>query len=59
LSDARLIAPGHPERSVLLNRISHRGEGHMPPLGTNVVDKEGVELLREWIEKANRPNLQE
>ena len=49
LPEARLIAPGHPERSVLLHRISHRGEGHMPPLSTNVVDEGAVELMREWI----------
>jgi hypothetical protein len=49
LPDARLISPGHPERSVLLHRISHRGAGHMPPLATSVVDREAVELLRSWI----------
>jgi hypothetical protein len=49
LLDARLIAPGHPERSVLLQRISHRGQGHMPPLATSVVDREAVRLLHDWI----------
>ncbi|HUR46811.1 MAG TPA: PQQ-dependent sugar dehydrogenase [Candidatus Saccharimonadales bacterium] len=49
LAEARLIAPGHPERSVLLHRISNRGEGHMPPLATSVVDKDAVEMLRAWI----------
>jgi uncharacterized repeat protein (TIGR03806 family) len=49
LPDARLIAPGHPERSVLLHRLSHRGPGHMPPLATSVVDQEAVKLMREWI----------
>ncbi|HEY7310707.1 MAG TPA: PQQ-dependent sugar dehydrogenase [Gemmataceae bacterium] len=51
LSDARLIAPGHPERSVLLRRLSHRDKGHMPPLATSVVDDEAVRVMREWIEK--------
>jgi uncharacterized repeat protein (TIGR03806 family) len=50
LPEARLIAPGHPERSVLLHRMSHRQEGHMPPLSTFVVDQRGVELIREWIQ---------
>ena len=54
IPEARLIAPGHPERSVILKRISDRGEGHMPPLATNEVDREAVELLREWIEKMNQ-----
>jgi glucose/arabinose dehydrogenase/mono/diheme cytochrome c family protein len=50
LDEARLIAPGRPERSVLLHRVSHRGEGHMPPLSTSVVDEAGVRLLREWVQ---------
>jgi glucose/arabinose dehydrogenase len=49
ITDARLIAPRHPERSVLLQRLSHRGKGHMPPLATSEVDREAVEMLREWI----------
>jgi uncharacterized repeat protein (TIGR03806 family) len=51
LNDARLIAPGSPERSVLLHRMTHRDAGHMPPLATSIVDKEAVEMLREWIRK--------
>jgi len=51
LSDARLIAPGSPERSVLLDRISHRGRGQMPPLATSVVDRDAVELIRDWIRR--------
>lgn len=54
LPDARLVAPGHPERSVLLHRISHRGEGHMPPLSTHAVDRRGVELISEWIKNMAR-----
>jgi uncharacterized repeat protein (TIGR03806 family) len=49
LPDARLIAPGHPERSVLLHRMSHREAGHMPPLATSEVDREAVQVLRDWI----------
>ncbi len=49
--DPRLIAPGHPDRSVLLTRLSRRGAGtgQMPQLGTSLVDHEAVELFREWI----------
>ena len=50
LTEARLIAPGHPERSVLLERIATLGSGRMPPIGSNVVDRDAVALLREWIE---------
>jgi hypothetical protein len=50
LPDARLIAPGAPERSVLLHRMGKRGpnSGQMPPLSTNRVDTAGVEMLTEW-----------
>jgi hypothetical protein len=49
IKDARLIAPGDPDRSVLLKRISHRDKGHMPPLTTRVVDQPMVDAMREWI----------
>jgi glucose/arabinose dehydrogenase len=54
LPHARLISPGHPERSVLLYRMSHRKEGHMPPLATSMVDEPAVEMLREWIRRMPR-----
>ncbi|MFN3653388.1 MAG: PQQ-dependent sugar dehydrogenase [Armatimonadota bacterium] len=49
LKEARLVAPGRPDGSVLLHRLSHRDKGHMPPLATSRVDTEGVRLFREWI----------
>ncbi len=49
LPDARLVAPGAPERSVLLKRMSTRGTGQMPPLASHVPDEEGVKLITEWI----------
>lgn len=51
LADAKLIAPGHPERSVLLHRLAHRGtgSGQMPQLGTNLVDPTAVKLFDAWI----------
>lgn len=51
IEDARLVAPGHPERSILLQRIAHRDRGHMPPLATRVVDRDAVELMGEWIRR--------
>jgi uncharacterized repeat protein (TIGR03806 family) len=57
LDDARLIAPGHPERSVLLYRLTHRGEGsgQMPQLATNVVDERAAKLLEDWIRCVKLP----
>jgi uncharacterized repeat protein (TIGR03806 family) len=49
IADARLVAPGAPDRSVLFRRISQRGTGQMPPLSTNLVDPAAVQLLRDWI----------
>ena len=44
-----LIAPGDPDRSVLLHRLAHRGRGQMPPLVSNRVDEDAVQLFRDWI----------
>jgi len=45
-----LIAPGHPERSVLLARMGRRGPGQMPQLATSILDDRAVALVRQWIE---------
>jgi putative heme-binding domain-containing protein len=50
-----LIAPGDPDRSVLLRRLSHRGSGQMPPLVSNVADDLAVALFRSWILGMNPP----
>ena len=49
LQDPRIIAPGHPERSVLISRISRRGPGQMPQLGSAITDEQAVQLIRDWI----------
>lgn len=49
LSDARIVAAGHPERSGMFHRLSHRGVGQMPPLSVNTVDEEAVRLFEAWI----------
>jgi hypothetical protein len=51
LTDPRIIAPGAPERSTLLYRLSHRGPntGQMPQLASNQVDDAAVKLVKEWI----------
>ena len=49
IEDAKLVANGEPEKSVLLKRVSMRGEGQMPQLATSVVDEQAVAMLREWI----------
>jgi uncharacterized repeat protein (TIGR03806 family) len=49
LADAMLVAPGDPDRSVLVRRLARRGAGQMPPLVSNSVDDRAVALLRAWI----------
>ena len=56
IEGAKLIYPGHPEKSVLLRRISHRDKGHMPPLATTLVDQDTVQLLRDWIVELGKGN---
>jgi hypothetical protein len=51
IANSRIIDPGHPERSVLLQRLTRRGPGQMPPLASSVVDRDGVQLLQEWIKQ--------
>ena len=44
------IVPGNPDASILVYRLeSTEPEIKMPELGRNVVDAEGVALIREWI----------
>lgn len=49
VTNARILAPGAPERSVLLSRLARRGTGQMPPLASSRVDEKAIALLREWI----------
>jgi len=50
IANARLVAPGDPARSVLLARTNRRGAGQMPPIGSTLIDSDGVALLQQWIE---------
>ena len=49
LSRPRILAPGEPDQSVLLARISRRGRGQMPPLVSRRTDDRGIALIHEWI----------
>jgi mono/diheme cytochrome c family protein len=49
LHQGKVIAPGEPFSSVLLFRASARGRSRMPYLGSELVDEQGIALLREWI----------
>ncbi|MEQ1826997.1 MAG: PQQ-dependent sugar dehydrogenase [Pirellula sp.] len=49
LEDAKLIAAGDPNRSVLFYRDAKSGSGRMPHVGAETVDRQGVQLLNQWI----------
>jgi mono/diheme cytochrome c family protein len=51
IAGAKLIAPGDPERSLLLMRMSRRGRGQMPQLATTRIDQAGAAVIRRWIEQ--------
>jgi uncharacterized repeat protein (TIGR03806 family) len=45
----RVVVPGQTEQSVLWMRMSTRETGHMPPLGSTVVDDQALALIEGWI----------
>lgn len=49
LSDPRIIAPGDPERSMILHRMQLTGLGRMPHVASTVVDRAAVDLVRAWL----------
>jgi hypothetical protein len=49
ISDPLLLAPGAPERSLLLRRMLERGEVQMPPLASIQVDEQAVLRMERWI----------
>lgn len=50
ITNARLLAAGEPDRSLMVHRASRRDVAGMPPIGSLRVDEAGVLLLREWID---------
>jgi putative heme-binding domain-containing protein len=51
IPNAKVLAPGDPYRSVMFYRMSTLGPGHMPRLGSNVIDETGVRLIHDWIKQ--------
>lgn len=48
--NARIVAPGDAERSVLVARVHRRDALGMPPLASTIVDSAGVALLTSWVD---------
>jgi hypothetical protein len=49
IPDARIVAPGAPDQSLIPFRMAKLGQGRMPHVASSVVDEDGVKLMREWI----------
>lgn len=49
IENAAVAAPGDPLRSILVYRMLKSGRGHMPQIGSNVLDTRGVRLMHDWI----------
>lgn len=49
VNNARIIAPGEPERSILLTRMKVRDVNQMPPLASHVVDEAAVDVIAAWV----------
>ncbi|MEM6801025.1 MAG: PA14 domain-containing protein [Bacteroidota bacterium] len=51
IDNAKVIVPGDINSSILFHRANSLTEGiAMPPLAKKLIDEEGVELLRNWIQ---------
>jgi uncharacterized repeat protein (TIGR03806 family) len=50
IANARLIAPGNAAHSVVPARMNRRDALGMPPLSSNVVDSDGLDLVGSWID---------
>jgi uncharacterized repeat protein (TIGR03806 family) len=49
IADARIIAPGDPDRSTVVARMRVRDAHAMPPLGSTRSDADGIDLIATWI----------
>jgi len=49
ITGAKLVAPGSPATSIVLERVKRTDLNRMPPLGRFIQDPQGVQLLTDWI----------
>ena len=57
LRDPKIIAPGDPDRSLILHRLQLTTLGRMPHVATSVVDRQAAQLIREWLTDLRDPEL--
>lgn len=49
IADAKLLAPGAPAKSILVQRMRRTDAWRMPPLATRTIDEEGAATLEEFV----------
>jgi putative heme-binding domain-containing protein len=49
INDAKVIAPGQPERSTLVYRMAKFGKDRMPHIGPERPDPQGLGMMADWI----------
>jgi hypothetical protein len=59
LNDPRILVPGDPNRSLILERMTLEGLGRMPHIASRVVDREAVTVIRQWISSLSDPSALE
>ena len=57
IDGARFIAPNDPWRSTLLARVETLEPTKMPPLAHEVADRQGIAVLRAWIQSLPGPTV--
>ncbi len=45
----QIVVKGEPHRSILYYRLAKSGPGHMPHIGSELIDREGLRLIHDWI----------
>ncbi|MBT8151010.1 MAG: PQQ-dependent sugar dehydrogenase [Gammaproteobacteria bacterium] len=49
IANAKLVAAGDTSRSIIYQRMNRRDADGMPPIGSNLVDTDGLDLIGQWI----------
>ncbi len=50
IDGAKLLAPGEPDLSLLLERMKRLDSNRMPDIGTGVPDEDAIDVIEHWIE---------
>ncbi len=57
LKEARLIAPGSPEQSLIYHRMNLLGLGRMPHIASSVRHEEAIQMVEQWIRQLTEKDI--